>query len=59
MTKEPKRDPEILATHRGTGALCAEAQADGVPCFEVGKDCAVCNHAFHHPRDEDGDDENG
>ena len=24
------------------GVLCAEAQADGVPCYEVGKPCAVC-----------------
>jgi hypothetical protein len=29
----------------GTGALCPEAQADGVPCFELGRDCEVCEHA--------------
>jgi hypothetical protein len=22
--------------------LCAEAQADGVPCYEVGRCCEVC-----------------
>jgi hypothetical protein len=29
----------------GTGALCAEAQADGVPCFELGRECATCERA--------------
>jgi hypothetical protein len=29
----------------GTGALCPEAQADGVPCFDLGRDCDVCEHA--------------
>jgi hypothetical protein len=23
-----------------------EAQADGVPCFELGRDCAECEEAF-------------
>jgi len=25
--------------------LCAEAQADGVPCYELGRDCDVCGKA--------------
>ena len=25
---------------------CEEAQADGVPCTEVGRDCAICEHAY-------------
>ena len=29
----------------GPGALCAEAQADGVPCTELGRDCQVCSRA--------------
>jgi hypothetical protein len=29
----------------GTG-LCPEAQADGVPCTELGRDCEVCERAF-------------
>jgi hypothetical protein len=29
----------------GTGALCPEAQADGVPCFEIGRDCETCEKA--------------
>ena len=27
-------------------ALCAEAQADGVPCLTVGKECETCRHAL-------------
>lgn len=29
-------------------ALCPEAQADGVPCTELGKDCETCAHAIRH-----------
>jgi len=25
--------------------LCPEAQADGVPCTEVGRSCDICGHA--------------
>ncbi len=25
--------------------LCAEAQADGVPCTELGRDCPTCERA--------------
>ena len=24
---------------------CEQAQADGVPCYELGRDCEVCEHA--------------
>ncbi len=27
-------------------ALCAEAQADGVPCTVAGRACETCEHAF-------------
>jgi len=27
----------------GTGALCPEAQADGVPCEELGRECEECD----------------
>ena len=27
------------------GVCCAEAQADGVPCTELGRDCLECQHA--------------
>jgi len=28
----------------GTG-LCAEAQADGVPCYDAGRQCDVCGRS--------------
>lgn len=28
------------------GVLCAEAQADGVPCWELGRDCETCERAY-------------
>jgi hypothetical protein len=34
----------------GTG-LCPEAQADGVPCTELGRDCEVCERA--HPEEDE------
>lgn len=27
------------------GVLCPEAQADGVPCFELGRECETCARA--------------
>jgi hypothetical protein len=33
----------------GLGTLCAEAQADGVPCAELGRDCAICGRALPCP----------
>jgi len=42
---EPLRDnPRIPES--GPGALCPEAQADGVPCPEVGKACERCERAL-------------
>ncbi len=46
--KVDSRDEKAGARKRratGTGALCAEAQADGVPCFEIGRDCDTCERA--------------
>jgi hypothetical protein len=28
------------------GVLCPEAQADGVPCFELGRQCETCELAY-------------
>jgi len=28
------------------GPLCADAQADGVPCFELGRECETCEKAY-------------
>lgn len=45
-------DPtQSLVAVSGLGVLCAEAQADGVPCPELGMDCATCEHA-RLPRQE-------
>jgi hypothetical protein len=34
-------------------ALCAEAQADGVPCTELGRDCETCAQAVKDFSPED------
>ncbi len=34
-------------SERALNVLCAEAQADGVPCFELGRDCETCERAYH------------
>jgi len=38
----------------GTGALCPEAQADGVPCTERGRDCETCEKAMAQTRGDRG-----
>ncbi len=35
----------------GTG-LCPEAQADGVPCTALGRDCEICERAFPEAKAE-------
>ena len=42
--KKPRRKTET-EIESGPGALCAEAQADGVPCTELGRDCEQCEKA--------------
>jgi hypothetical protein len=42
--KVGKRD-ESGVPEPGTG-LCPEAQADGVPCTALGRDCEICEKAF-------------
>jgi hypothetical protein len=39
-TKKPRKKT-AAAPH----PLCAEAQADGVPCYEVGRHCEECERA--------------
>lgn len=43
----PERTPHGVwsVTESGTGALCAEAQADGVPCETLGVACDTCDRA--------------
>lgn len=45
MNEKRSRDRKQDEDPPGTGALCPEAQADGVPCTEVGRDCAICERA--------------
>lgn len=40
-----KGSPGLEAWQSHGVALCAEAQADGVPCTELGKDCEMCARA--------------
>jgi len=41
-----KEDWAGIRAVSGTGALCAEAQADGVPCDRVGVACETCERAL-------------
>jgi len=41
-SKHPPHEPDWVWADMGSGPFCCEAQADGVPCFEVGRDCADC-----------------
>ena len=45
--KKPRRKTGA-EIESGPGALCAEAQADGVPCTELGRDCEQCERAARH-----------
>jgi hypothetical protein len=44
----PATTPTVVATS-GPGALCAEAQADGVPCTAPGSLCEECSQARPQP----------
>jgi len=37
---------ESWAEDTGLGVPCKQAQADGAPCFELGRDCAECKEGF-------------
>lgn len=41
-SKHPPHEPGWIWAESGAGPFCCEAQADGVPCFEVGRDCEEC-----------------
>jgi hypothetical protein len=42
---ERKNTPDAAGEWGGTG-LCAEAQADGVPCTALGRECDTCGKSF-------------
>jgi hypothetical protein len=44
-------DDKLKALWERSGvALCGEAQADGVPCADSGRDCMHCAEAVRHLR---------
>lgn len=45
-SQSPKKKLPVEIVQR----LCAEAQADGVPCTELGRDCQVCERAILEAR---------
>jgi hypothetical protein len=50
MTEAPGSGSGTGDLDGGTG-LCAEAQADGVPCTELGRDCDQCERAVRRRKD--------
>ncbi len=54
MVADTKKSDERDAPAGGTG-LCSEAQADGVPCTELGRDCEICDRAVKRSDDKDSD----
>ncbi len=51
MDANAEKKDESRAPVPGTG-LCPEAQADGVPCTALGRDCEICEEAFPKPEPE-------
>lgn len=47
--EESKRPKRIRSTG---GPPCEEAQADGVPCDELGRDCEDCENAEPERRED-------
>ena len=45
LRRSSKRMDDIAVVEAGLGVQCAQAQADGVPCTELGVDCAKCERA--------------
>jgi hypothetical protein len=45
MGETPRKKDEMPAGQSPPWPLCEQAQADGVPCFELGRDCEICEHA--------------
>ncbi len=47
-----ERERKKSNQEEGLGVLCPEAQADGVPCEEVGGDCEDCDRADPERRED-------
>lgn len=46
---QPATGPWAVMLESGLGVPCCEAQADGVPCTELGIPCADCERAHRPP----------
>lgn len=51
------RLPENVLSLPLIGACCPEAQADGVPCTTLGRECETCERAILIHYDESTDEE--
>jgi len=48
-----RREEEPKEIRTGTGGLCPEAQADGVPCPTLDRDCLDCENAPREAKDSE------
>ena len=57
LPKDSAQDLRVEASaRRARGPMCADAQADGVPCYELGRDCETCERAVLSWADAEADD---
>ena len=55
MTRPSPAEQEPDVPEAGLGVLCLDAQADGVPCPEVGRECEQCEMMLDRGwREEEG-----
>ena len=50
MNKTTSKEDQDMIPESGLGVLCADAQADGVPCPDQGKECEQCERAVTRRR---------
>lgn len=50
MSKTTSKEGQNTIPESGLGVLCADAQADGVPCPDQGKECEQCERAVARGR---------
>ena len=55
MSKTTSKKEQDTVPESGLGVLCADAQADGVPCTDQGKECEHCERALVRRRERPGD----
>ena len=44
--RQGRQELERDTVRPGLGVFCIEAQADGVPCYELGIECETCERAW-------------